>query len=155
MQKNNGLSKVINMRMSIKEIEKSALKIKSNKFREFIFIMVVTIVLFYVLRVFNRNNSVGYVYSVATFIRVINTLMAIISIVICLILYKKTNDQIMFTLLLVYVSLSLTVILGQFDYTTFFNYKFVISNYISMTISLLRVVILLVLLLLIRGYVSL
>lgn len=65
------------MRMSIKEIEKNALKIKSNKVREFIFIMVVTIVLFYVLRVFNRNNSVGYVYSVATFIRVINTLMAI------------------------------------------------------------------------------
>ena len=104
--------------------------------------MAVTIVLFYLLKVFNRNNSVGYVYSVATFIKVINTLMAIISIVICLILYKKTNDQIMFTLLLVYVSLSLTVILGQFDYTTFFNYKFVISNYISMTISLLRVVIL-------------
>ena len=108
------------MRMSIKEIEKNALKIKSNKVREFIFIMAVIIVLFYLLKVFNRNNSVGYVYSVATFIRVINTLMAIISIVICLILYKKTNDQIMFTLLLVYVSLSLTVILGQFDYTTFF-----------------------------------
>lgn len=100
------------MRMSIKEIEKNALKIKSNKVREFIFIMAVTIVLFYLLKVFNRNNSVGYVYSVATFIKVINTLMAIISIVICLILYKKTNDQIMFTLLLVYVSLSLTVILG-------------------------------------------
>ena len=97
MQKNNGLSKVINMRMSIKEIEKNALKIKSNKVREFIFIMAVIIVLFYLLKVFNRNNSVGYVYSVATFIMVINTLMVIISIVICLILYKKTNDQIMFT----------------------------------------------------------
>ena len=137
-----GLSRVIKVDIRIEEIEKDKLRVKSNKFVEFIFIIAGTIILFYVLKMFNRNNSVGYLYSVATFIRVINASMAIISILICLILYKKTNDQIIFTLLLVYVSLSLTVILGQFDYTTFFNYKFAISNYISMTVSLLRVVIL-------------
>ena len=133
---------MIKVDIRIEEIEKDKLRVKSNKFVEFIFIIAGTIILFYVLKMFNRNNSVGYLYSVATFIRVINASMAIISILICLILYKKTNDQIIFTLLLVYVSLSLTVILGQFDYTTFFNYKFAISNYISMTVSLLRVVIL-------------
>ena len=50
------------MRISIKEIEKNALKIKSNKVREFIFIMAVTIVLFYLLKVFNRNNIVLDMY---------------------------------------------------------------------------------------------
>lgn len=130
------------MDIGIKEREKNTRKLRTKTIGEFILMVIVTIVLFYILKMFDRNNSVGYLYSVATLIRVINGLVAIISIIICLILYKKTKDQIMYTLLLVYVSLTLTVILGQFDYSTFFNLKFIVSNYISMTVSLLRVVIL-------------
>lgn len=130
------------MDIGIKEREKNTRKKRSKTIGEFILMVIVTIVLFYILKMFDRNNSVGYLYSVATFIRVINGLVAIISIIICLILYKKTNDQIMFNLLLVYVSLTLTVILGQLDYSTFFNFKFIASNYISMTVSLLRIMIL-------------
>lgn len=130
------------MDIGIKEREKNTRKKRSKTIGEFILMVIVTIVLFYILKMFDRNNSVGYLYSVATFIRVINGLVAIISIIICLILYKKTNDQIMFNLLLVYVSLTLTVILGQLDYSTFFNFKFIASNYISMTVSLLRIIIL-------------
>lgn len=69
--------------------------------------------------------------------------MAIIAIVICLILYNKTNEQLIFRLLLVYTSIAVTVVTGQIDYLTFFNSEFVISNYVCMTSALFRIVILL------------
>lgn len=68
--------------------------------------------------------------------------MGIISIVSCLILYKKTKDSILYILLLVYVGLAIAILTGQLDYDTFFNYKFNVSNYISMTTALLRIVLL-------------
>ena len=68
--------------------------------------------------------------------------MAVIAIVICLILYNKTNEQLIFSLLLVYTSIAVTVVIGQIDYLTFFNLEFVISNYVCMTSATLRMVIL-------------
>ena len=109
---------------------------------EVIIAMAIIIAVFYLTTLFNNHINSGYLDSVVIFIRVINSSMSIIAIVICLILYNKSKEQLIFSLLLVYTSVAVTVVIGQIDYLTFFNLTFVISNYVSMTSAALRMVIL-------------
>ena len=114
------------MREKINENYKCKINI-SKLLIESVIAMAIIIALFCLTTLFNND---------------INTLMAIISIVICLILYNETNEQVIFSLLLVYTSIAVTVVIGQVDYLTFFNFEFVISNYICMTSAALRMVML-------------
>ena len=129
------------MRENIKKNDKCKINI-SNILIEFIIAMAIIIAVFYLTTLFNNHINSGYVDSVVIFIRVINSSMSIIAIVICLILYNKTKEQLIFSLLLVYTSVAVTVVIGQIDYLTFFNLTFVISNYVCMTSAALRMVIL-------------
>lgn len=88
------------------------------------------------------QDDKNYMYSSVIFVKEVNGLIAIISIIGCLVLYKKTKDSIVFTLLLVYVGLSIATLTGQFDYYTFLSNKFRVSNYISISTSFLTIIIL-------------
>lgn len=129
------------MREKIKENDKWKINI-SKLLVESVIAMAIIIAVFCLTTLFNNDINSEYVDSVVMFIRVINSSMAIIAIVICLILYNETNEQVIFSLLLVYTSIAVTVVIGQVDYLTFFNFEFVISNYICMTSAALRMVIL-------------
>ena len=129
------------MREKINENYKCKINI-SKLLVESVIAMAIIIAVFCLTTLFNNDINSEYVDSVVMFIRVINSSMAIIAIVICLILYNETNEQVIFSLLLVYTSIAVTVVIGQVDYLTFFNFEFVISNYICMTSAALRMVIL-------------
>ena len=122
------------MKVEINEKGKSEISI-IRVMIEFIIAIAILIAVFYLITLFNNNINSGYVDSVIIFIRVINSLMAIIAIVICFILYNKTNEQVIFSFLLVYVSVAVTIVTGEIDYLTFFNSEFVISNYVCITLA--------------------
>ena len=78
-----------------------------------------------------------YLLTYVMFVKQVNGLIAISSIISSLILYKKTKDSIVFTLLLVYVGFAIASFTGQLDYYTFLNNEFRVSNYLSITTSFL------------------
>lgn len=128
--------------MESKAFDENIVKKQSKKVIKYIYIIGSILIILFIFKIFRGSKNVRYITSVTFFIRTVNGLMGIISIVSCLILYKKTKDSILYILLLVYIGLTIAIVTGQLDYDTFFNYKFNVSNYISMTTALLRIVLL-------------
>ena len=123
--------------------EINGLKIKqTNRKKELIIILATLAIMYIIVSLFKVYESIEFQYSVVRFIRIINGLIATISIAVGLNLYKKTKELSIYILLLVYISFAITVIFGQIDYATFLNYSFNVTNYLTITVSLLRVVIL-------------
>lgn len=128
--------------MESNDFDENIVKKQSRKIIKYIYCIGAILIIIFIFKIFRGSENVKHVTSVAFFVRTVNGLMGFISIISCLILYKKTKDQILYILLLVYVGLAIAVISGQLDYNTFLNYKFNVSNYISMTTSLLRIILL-------------
>lgn len=124
------------------DLEENIIKKQSRDILKGIFTIGVLLISAFIIKIFVINNEKDYIISSVTFVRQVNGLIAVIAIISCLILYKKTKDSIVFTLLLVYVGLAISSITGQFDYYTFLNYSFRVSNYSSILSSFLRIVIL-------------
>ena len=118
------------------------IKKQAKEILRYIFTSGIILMSIFIIRIFVVFNHKDYVYSIEMFIRQVNGAISIISIITCLILYKKTKDSIVFTLMLVYVGLSIATITGQFDYYEYLNNKFRISNYVSIITAFLRIIIL-------------
>lgn len=114
---------------------------ESKKIIKYIFIIGGILILFFTAKIFVGQDDI-YISSVPILIKVINSLIAVISILSCLILYKRTQESIIFILILVYLGIAIGIITGQMDYLTFYNLNFKFNNYISVTTSFLRVIIL-------------
>lgn len=119
-------------------------KEQSKKILSYIFTIGIILISIFIIRIFMIHNDKNYMDSSIIFVKEVNGLIAIISIISCLVLYQKTKDSIVFTLLLVYVALSIASLTGQFDYYTFLSYKFRVSNYISISTSFFTIIILFV-----------
>ena len=117
-------------------------KEQSKKILSCIFTIGIILISIFIIRIFMIHNDKNYMDSSIIFVKEVNGLIAIISIISCLVLYQKTKDSIVFTLLLVYVALSIASLTGQFDYYTFLSYKFRVSNYISISTSFFTIIIL-------------
>lgn len=122
--------------------EEDIRKKQSKKILNCIFTIGIILISIFIIRIFMIQDDKNYMYSSVIFVKQVNGLIAIISIIGCLVLYKKTKDSIVFTLLLVYVGLSVATLTGQFDYYTFLSNKFRVSNYISISTSFLTIIIL-------------
>ena len=122
--------------------EEDMRKKQSKKILNCIFTIGIILISIFIIRIFMIQDDKNYMYSSIIFVKEVNGLIAMISIISCLVLYQKTKDSIVFILLLVYVALSIASLTGQFDYYTFLGYKFRVSNYISISTSFLTIIIL-------------
>lgn len=122
--------------------EEDMRKKQSKKILNCIFTIGIILISIFIIRIFMIHDDKNYMYSSVIFVKQVNGLIAMISIISCLVLYQKTKDSIVFTLLLVYVGLSIATLTGQFDYYTFLSNKFRVSNYISISTSFLTIIIL-------------
>lgn len=123
-------------------LEEDIARKQSKEILKYIFTIGIILISIFIIRIFMSYNEKDYIYSSVMFVRQVNGLIGIISIISCLILYKKTKDSIVFTILLVYVGLSMASVTGQFDYYTFLSNKFRVSNYISISTSFFTIIIL-------------
>lgn len=118
------------------------IKKQTKEILKYIFTIGVVVMSIFIVRIFWVYDDKEYINSSVIFVRQVNALISVTAIASCLILYKKTKDSIVFTLLLVYVGLSIASITGQLDYYTFLENEFRVSNYISITTSFLRAILL-------------
>lgn len=123
-------------------LEEDIIKKQSKEILKYIFTIGMVVISIFIIRIFLIYDDKDYIYSSVMFVKQVNGLIAMTSIISCLILYKKTKDSIVFTLLLVYVGLSIASLTGQLDYYTFLNNEFRVNNYLSITTSFLRAIIL-------------
>ena len=123
-------------------LDEDIIKKQTKEILKYIFIIGILIIGIFIIKIFFFHNDNEYIYSSVMFIKQVNGLIAISSIISSLILYKKTKDSILFTLLLVYVGFAIASVTGQLDYYTFLNNEFRVSNYLSITTSFLRSIIL-------------
>ena len=81
--------------------EINGLKIKqTNRKKELIIILATLAIMYIIVSLFKVYESIEFQYSVVRFIRIINGLIAIISIAVGLNLYKKTKELSIYILLL-------------------------------------------------------
>lgn len=118
------------------------IKKQTKEILKYIFTIGVVVMSIFIVRIFWVYDDKEYINSSVIFVRQVNALISVTAIASCLILYKKTKDSIVFTLLLVYVGLSIASITGQLDYYTFLDNEFRVSNYLSITTSFLRAILL-------------
>ncbi len=123
-------------------LEEDIIKKQTRKILKYIFTIGVVVMSIFIVRIFWVYDDKEYINSSVIFVRQVNALISVTAIASCLILYKKTKDSIVFTLLLVYVGLSIASITGQLDYYTFLDNEFRVSNYLSITTSFLRAILL-------------
>lgn len=114
---------------------------KSNKIIRGMGIICAILVLILLGKIFLINNQSGLVLSLIDLVRFINGSLAIACVLCCLILLKRGSNEILFSLILIYLSLGIGIVAGQFDYLMFFHEKLVISNFITISTSFLRLII--------------
>lgn len=119
---------------------------KASKIISIFFMLALVMISFFVYKIFITGNNKEYLSATLELLKLINSFLAIISIISCSILYKKTKKNTVFALILVYIGLAIGIITDQFDYFTLVNNEFYISDYIMISTSMLRMMILYMLL---------
>ena len=88
-------------------LDEDIIKKQTKEILKYIFTVGILIMGVFIIRIFLINDENDYIYSSVMFVKQVNGLIAISSIISSLILYKKTQDSIVFTLLLVYVGFAI------------------------------------------------
>lgn len=122
-------------------LKESIVENKSKNIIKISFVIAVIIISFFIIKIFEADRKISCIPSIIEFIRLINSSLAIISVMSSLILYKKTKDSRVFTLTLIYVGLAIAIMTGQSDYFEFLRIEFNMNNYVSISTSLLRMII--------------
>lgn len=117
-----------------------------NNNRDFNLINICSIIVFmffvFLVNVLIFRTESNYLLSTLTYIRIFNIILSITALCGCFIIYIKSNNSVLFILSLMYLCFSIGMILGNIDYFIFDNSKFMISNYINVPTSILRISIL-------------
>ena len=79
--------------------EEDMRKKQSKKILNCIFTIGIILISIFIIRIFMIHDDKNYMYSSVIFVKQVNGLIAMISIISCLVLYQKTKDSIVFTLL--------------------------------------------------------
>lgn len=131
-------------------ILKQSLKNKYLEEREtkfFIYIAVIMILILSSLigNIFiNRNNDYTYLESTLVFIKTFNIILSALAFISCLISYNRVKKDNIFIISLMYLGLAIGIALGHIDYLTFYHEEINISNYIVVSTSLLRILLLII-----------
>ena len=123
-------------------IKKNTVAEKASDIISVFLMLALVLITFFVYKIFITGNNKEYLSATLELLKMINSFLAIISVISCSILYKKTKKNTVFTLILVYIGLAIGIITDQFDYFTFISNEFYISDYIMISTSILRMLIL-------------
>lgn len=94
--------------------------------------------------VINKNNDNTYLESTLAFIKTFNIILSALAFISCLISYNRLKKDNIFIISLMYLALAIGILLGHIDYLTFYYEEIKISNYIVVSTSLLRMLLLII-----------
>lgn len=114
-------------------------KIESRVFKV-ISIVVLIIAIFFIGNLFfiEKINISDYELTFR-FIRTFNSILSMLAFGSCLISYNRLKRYNVFIISLIYLILSIDILMGQLDYISFYYKEFTLSNYITVSTSILRV----------------
>ncbi len=78
------------------------------------------------------------------FIRLFNSILSILAFGSCLISYNRLKKDSVFIISLIYLILFIDISMGQLDYLSFYHNEYNLSNYITISTSILRVFLLII-----------
>ncbi len=93
---------------------------------------------------FLRDTDTSHLEFTLGFVRLFNSILAILAFGSCLISYYRLKNDSIFIISLMYLGLAMGIILGQIDYLSFYYVEFILSNYIIVSTSMLRIFILII-----------
>ncbi|MGL4797542.1 MAG: sensor histidine kinase, partial [Paraclostridium sp.] len=106
-----------------------------------IIICMIVLGLFYGILMTN-DIKMGDIRGMTLFIRAFNVILSILAVGSCYISYNRLKKDNMFLVLLFYLILAIDVSLGRIDYANLYQKHFIASDYITISTSLLRVILL-------------
>ncbi|MEG0855316.1 MAG: HAMP domain-containing sensor histidine kinase [Terrisporobacter sp.] len=103
------------------------------------------IVVILMITIFNQKEmEKPYLETTLLFIRTFNFILSLLAWGSCLISYNRLKKDSVFVISLMYLGLCTGILFGQLDYLNFYYEKFSLSNYIIVSTSLLRILLLIV-----------
>lgn len=127
------------------QIENKILIVKEKKIFKYIVVAVLLISLVLISNIFLKKDvNASYLESTLGFIKLFNSVLSMLAFGTCLISYNRLKKDSIFIISLMYLCLAMGILLGHIDYFSFYYEEFTISNYITVSTSLLRVFILIV-----------
>ncbi|RDY27325.1 sensor histidine kinase [Romboutsia weinsteinii] len=116
----------------LREIEKKAM----------VYIISIVLVISATLAInifFKKNINDSDFELTLVFIRLFNSVLAVLAFGSCLISYYRVKKDSAFIISLIYLVLAIDILMGQLDYLSFYYKEFTLSNYITVSTSVLRV----------------
>lgn len=118
---------------------------KEKKIFKCIMFLTFLISMVFIVRIFIvKGIDRYYLESTLFFIRTFNFILSLLASGSCLISFNRLKNDSVFIIYLMYLGLSIGILFGQIDYLTFLYNEFSLSNYIIVSTSLLRVMLLLI-----------
>ena len=91
-------------------IKKNTVAEKASDIISVFLMLALVLITFFVYKIFITGNNKEYLSATLELLKMINSFLAIISVISCSILYKKTKKNTVFTLILVYIGLAIGII---------------------------------------------
>lgn len=126
--------------------DQSLSKIENSFFWGIILISVLLSIYLITTMLFYQSLDKLSLISAINFIRHFNFILSVLAVASCLMSYNRSKKENIFIIALMYLGLSTGILFGQVDYLTFLSNELVITNYITVSASLLRIGILLIVL---------
>lgn len=131
--------------MMLKILKDKGFKEKEKKLFVYIIVILSLISVALVSNIFFlRDTDTSHLEFTLGFVRLFNSILAILAFGSCLISYYRLKNDSIFIISLMYLGLAMGIILGQIDYLSFYYVEFTLSNYIIVSTSMLRIFILII-----------
>ncbi len=125
-------------------IDKNAIE-KEKKIYEMIIFVVLSLSCIYIFNIFSKIASdKSYLESTVFFIRNFSFILSLLAFGNCLISYYRVNKDSVFIISLMYLGLCVGIVCGQIDFLSFYHEELTLFNYIKVSPSILRVLLLIV-----------
>lgn len=93
---------------------------------------------------FTERSNLEYLVPALQFIQLFNVIISILGVVSCLVCYRRTENDSIFIITLMYIGLSVGIACGHIDYLPFYYNELKLSTYIVVSASLLRLILLII-----------
>ncbi|WP_455540054.1 sensor histidine kinase [Terrisporobacter sp.] len=124
--------------------DRNIIEREKKVFEKVVFIVLVVSCI-YIFKIFTKiGEESSYLKTTLFFIRSFSFILSLLAFVSCLISYNRLKKDSIFIISLMYLGLSVGIALGQIDYLSFYYNKYTLFNYITVSTSLLRVLLLII-----------
>lgn len=118
---------------------------KEKKLFELIILFILAICCFYIFDIFSKiGDEKSYLESTLFFIRSFSSVLSLLAFASCLISYNRLKKDNIFIIALMYLGLTTGIVFGQIDFVNFYHEEYTLSNYLTISTSILRIFLLVI-----------